>query len=63
MVALLHVAMSCASTAPDARPEATEVVKRVQEIGGGRHGRATTEEEEEEGTFGTPTGASASTTP
>ena len=55
MVALLQVAMACASTAPDARPEATEVLKMVEEIGGGRHGRATTEDEEEEGSWGTPT--------
>ncbi|XP_051195833.1 probable inactive receptor kinase At2g26730 [Lolium perenne] len=55
MVALLQVAMACAATMPDARPEATEVLKRVEEIGGGRHGRATTEEE---GSWGTPTGAS-----
>ncbi|KAM0898522.1 hypothetical protein ACQ4PT_021856 [Festuca glaucescens] len=55
MVALLQVAMACAATAADARPDATEVLKRVEEIGGGRHGRATTEEE---GSWGTPTGAS-----
>uniref|UniRef100_A0ACD5TCP6 Uncharacterized protein n=1 Tax=Avena sativa TaxID=4498 RepID=A0ACD5TCP6_AVESA len=59
MVALLQVAMACAATAPEARPEASEVVKTVEEIGGGRHGRArTAEEEEEERSWGTPTGAS-----
>ncbi|CAN6341039.1 unnamed protein product [Urochloa humidicola] len=45
MVALLQVAMACVSTAPDARPDAHDVVRMVQEIGGG-HGRTTTEESE-----------------
>ncbi|CAN6350026.1 unnamed protein product [Urochloa humidicola] len=45
MVALLQVAMACVSTAPDARPDAPDVVRMVEEIGGG-HGRTTTEESE-----------------
>ena len=45
MVALLQVAMACVSTAPDTRPDAADVVRMVEEIGGG-HGRATTEESE-----------------
>ena len=45
MVALLQVAMACVSTAPDARPDAADVVRMVEEIGGG-HGRATPEESE-----------------
>ncbi|VAH66943.1 unnamed protein product [Triticum turgidum subsp. durum] len=64
MVALLQVAMACAATAPDARPDASEVVRMVEEIGV-RHGRATTEDrvqgasEEEEQSWGTPTGTGA----
>ncbi|KAG2617147.1 hypothetical protein PVAP13_3NG178757 [Panicum virgatum] len=45
MVALLQVAMACVSTAPDARPDAPDVVRMIEEIGGG-HGRTTTEESE-----------------
>ena len=45
MVALLQVAMACVSTAPDARPDAPDVVRMIGEIGGG-HGRTTTEESE-----------------
>lgn len=58
MVALLQVAMACAATAPDARPEAPEVVRMLEEIGGGSgshgHGRATGEVEEEDRPWGTP---------
>jgi serine/threonine protein kinase len=45
MVALLQVAMACVSTAPDARPDAPDVVRMIEEISGG-HGRTTTEESE-----------------
>ncbi|KAL6609471.1 hypothetical protein ACP70R_039440 [Stipagrostis hirtigluma subsp. patula] len=45
MVALLQVAMACVATAPEARPDAGDVVRMVEEIGGG-HGRTTTEESE-----------------
>lgn len=56
MVALLQVAMACAATAPDARPEAPEVVRMLEEIGSGSHGhgRATGEVEEEDRPWGTP---------
>uniref|UniRef100_A0A0D9WKF5 Protein kinase domain-containing protein n=1 Tax=Leersia perrieri TaxID=77586 RepID=A0A0D9WKF5_9ORYZ len=59
MVALLQVAMACVATAPDARPDAGDVVKMIEEIGSG-HGRTTTEESdgrgvsEEERSRGTP---------
>ncbi|TVT97188.1 hypothetical protein EJB05_57560 [Eragrostis curvula] len=60
MVALLQVAMACVATAPDARPDAADVVRMIEEIGGG-HGHATTEESEgtrgvseEERSRGTP---------
>ncbi|KAL6620793.1 hypothetical protein ACP70R_035932 [Stipagrostis hirtigluma subsp. patula] len=63
MVALLQVAMACVATAPDARPDAADVVRMVEEIGGG-HGRTTTEESEgtrgaseEERSRGTPAAA------
>ncbi|KAL5226322.1 hypothetical protein ABZP36_014587 [Zizania latifolia] len=46
MVALLQVAMACVATVPDARPDAPDVVRMIEEIGGG-HGRTTTEESEE----------------
>ncbi|KAF8783559.1 hypothetical protein HU200_000495 [Digitaria exilis] len=46
MVALLQVAMACVSTAPDARPDARDAVRMIEEIRGG-HGRTTTEEESE----------------
>ncbi|KAF0898584.1 hypothetical protein E2562_008169 [Oryza meyeriana var. granulata] len=46
MVALLQVAMACVATVPDARPDARDVVRMIEEIGGG-HGRTTTEESEE----------------
>ncbi|KAM3353166.1 hypothetical protein ACQJBY_024377 [Aegilops geniculata] len=65
MVALLQVAMACAATAPDARPDASEVARMVEEIGIG-HGRATTENrlqgasEEEEQSWGTPTASATS---
>ncbi|KAI5007036.1 hypothetical protein ZWY2020_046984 [Hordeum vulgare] len=36
MVALLQVAMACAATTPDARPDTSEVVRMVEEIGIGR---------------------------
>ncbi|XP_062180603.1 probable inactive receptor kinase At2g26730 [Phragmites australis] len=45
MVALLQVAMACVATAPDARPDAADVVRMIEDIGGG-HGRTTTEESE-----------------
>ncbi|KAL6848757.1 hypothetical protein ACP4OV_021340 [Aristida adscensionis] len=64
MVALLQVAMACVATAPDARPDAPDVVRMVEEVGGG-HGRTTTEESEgtrggaseEERSRGTPPAA------
>ncbi|KAK3164737.1 hypothetical protein QOZ80_1AG0023920 [Eleusine coracana subsp. coracana] len=46
MVALLQVAMACVATVPDARPDAPDVVRMIEEIGAG-HGRTTTEESEE----------------
>ncbi|GJN18428.1 hypothetical protein PR202_gb05591 [Eleusine coracana subsp. coracana] len=46
MVALLQVAMACVATVPDARPDAPNVVRMIEEIGAG-HGRTTTEESEE----------------
>ncbi|KQK08665.1 probable inactive receptor kinase At2g26730 [Brachypodium distachyon] len=62
MVALLQVAMACVATVPDARPDATDVVRMIEEIGGG-HGQTTTEESargttsEEERSRGTPPAA------
>ncbi|KAL6614947.1 hypothetical protein ACP70R_037217 [Stipagrostis hirtigluma subsp. patula] len=64
MVALLQVAMACVATVPDARPDAPDVVRMIEEIGGG-HGRTTTEESsegvrgtsEEERSRGTPPAA------
>ena len=55
MLALLQVAMACAASAPDARPE---VVKRVEDMGGGR-----TEEADGSWPRGShrPTGSSRST--
>uniref|UniRef100_A0ACD5VX34 Uncharacterized protein n=1 Tax=Avena sativa TaxID=4498 RepID=A0ACD5VX34_AVESA len=58
MVALLQVAMACVATVPDARPDAPDVVRMIEEIGGG-HGQTTTEESargtpEEERSRGTP---------
>jgi serine/threonine protein kinase len=50
MVALLQVAMACVATAPDARPDAGDVVRMLEEVGGSGHGRTTTEESE--GTHG-----------
>jgi serine/threonine protein kinase len=47
MVALLQVAMTCVATVPDARPDAPDVVRMIEEIGGGHGGRTTTEESEE----------------
>ncbi|CAL4962712.1 unnamed protein product [Urochloa decumbens] len=46
MVALLQVAMACVATVPDARPDAPDVVRMIEEIGGGHGGRTTTEESE-----------------
>ncbi|XP_062204784.1 probable inactive receptor kinase At2g26730 [Phragmites australis] len=46
MVALLQVAMACVATVPDARPDAPDVVRMIEEIGGG-HGQTTTEESEQ----------------
>ncbi|XP_044985389.1 probable inactive receptor kinase At2g26730 [Hordeum vulgare subsp. vulgare] len=43
MVALLQVAMACVATVPDARPDAPDVVRMIEEIGAG-HGQTTTEE-------------------
>ncbi|VAH61615.1 unnamed protein product [Triticum turgidum subsp. durum] len=61
MVALLQVAMACVATVPDARPDAPDVVRMIEEIGGG-HGQTTTEESargtpEEERSRGTPPAA------
>ncbi|XP_044379293.1 probable inactive receptor kinase At2g26730 isoform X2 [Triticum aestivum] len=59
MVALLQVAMACVATVPDARPDARDVVRMIEEIGAG-HGQTTTEESarattsEEERSRGTP---------
>ncbi|KAM0866822.1 hypothetical protein ACQ4PT_042394 [Festuca glaucescens] len=59
MVALLQVAMACVATVPDARPDAPDVVRMIEEIGSG-HGQTTTEESarggtsEEERSRGTP---------
>ncbi|KAM3253728.1 hypothetical protein ACQJBY_047679 [Aegilops geniculata] len=59
MVALLQVAMACVATVPDARPDAPDVVRMIEEIGAG-HGQTTTEESarattsEEERSRGTP---------
>ncbi|NP_001146031.1 Probable inactive receptor kinase At2g26730 precursor [Zea mays] len=64
MVALLQVAMACVATVPDARPDAPDVVRMVEEIGAGHGGRTTTEESEgvratseEERSGGTPPAA------
>ncbi|KAJ1284237.1 hypothetical protein BS78_03G189700 [Paspalum vaginatum] len=46
MVALLQVAMACVATVPDARPDAPDVVRMIEEIGAGHGGRTTTEESE-----------------
>jgi serine/threonine protein kinase len=46
MVALLQVAMACVATVPDARPDAPDVVRMIEEIGSGHGGRTTTEESE-----------------
>ncbi|CAO2203968.1 unnamed protein product [Urochloa humidicola] len=46
MVALLQVAMACVATVPDARPDSPDVVRMIEEIGGGHGGRTTTEESE-----------------
>ncbi|WVZ69770.1 hypothetical protein U9M48_018505 [Paspalum notatum var. saurae] len=46
MVALLQVAMACVATVPDARPDAPDVVRMIEEIGGGHGARTTTEESE-----------------
>ncbi|KAG2589961.1 probable inactive receptor kinase At2g26730 [Panicum virgatum] len=46
MVALLQVAMACVATVPEARPDAPDVVRMIEEIGGGHGGRTTTEESE-----------------
>ncbi|KAM0833079.1 hypothetical protein ACQ4PT_064490 [Festuca glaucescens] len=59
MVALLQVAMACVATVPDARPDAPDVVRMIEEIGGGHGGQTTTEESargtsEEERSRGTP---------
>uniref|UniRef100_A0A453JK03 Protein kinase domain-containing protein n=1 Tax=Aegilops tauschii subsp. strangulata TaxID=200361 RepID=A0A453JK03_AEGTS len=62
MVALLQVAMACVATVPDARPDAPDVVRMIEEIGAG-HGQTTTEESarattsEEERSRGTPPAA------
>jgi serine/threonine protein kinase len=64
MVALLQVAMACVATVPNARPDAPDVVRMVEEIGAGHGGRTTTEESEgvratseEERSGGTPPAA------
>ncbi|VAI26763.1 unnamed protein product [Triticum turgidum subsp. durum] len=62
MVALLQVAMACVATVPDARPDAPDVVRMIEEIGAS-HGQTTTEESarattsEEERSRGTPPAA------
>jgi hypothetical protein len=53
MVALLQVAMACVATVPDARLDAPDVVRMIEEIGGGRTTTATATEEESEGVRGT----------
>ncbi|XP_044977916.1 probable inactive receptor kinase At2g26730 [Hordeum vulgare subsp. vulgare] len=63
MVALLQVAMACAATTPDARPDTSEVVRMVEEIS---IGRVTTKDrvegasEEEQESSGTPTTSATS---
>ncbi|PWZ08939.1 putative inactive receptor kinase [Zea mays] len=69
MVALLQVAMACVATVPDARLDAPDVVRMIEEIGGGRTATATataterrarvrgTSEEEPSRSGGTPPAA------